>query len=357
MQQSSHLPKILPPSPPAPLPPSRGWLGFWFALAAPPRPEEELTSALQREELRKAELTSIFLLAFALVGTLGLPVVFLNLPQSVIPSAVVGYLVFYVLVVLIAWLNRRGAIRTAASLLVTVLMVAIALRTTPLFGSDQQTAQFLLPDYDSFAFGILLSTLILPRRFIVPFAVLALGYVIVDFLAFPHCTNGVCLQTSNSDSFSILFHAGLLLLTLAIGGWLVSRSVEQTVIRADRAEELVAAERRIADQTRLLSEQKTRLEAGIAQILETHRRVAAGDFSACAPLQEDNELWQIGRSLNILLARYATLAQESQEMAQTSAEIDQIAGAVEHARYTQHLQLPACHTPLAQRLMFALGAG
>jgi methyl-accepting chemotaxis protein len=153
-----------------------------------------------------------------------------------------------------------------------------------------------------------------------------------------------------------LLHVALLLLTLAVGGWLVSGSVENTVLRADRAEELAAAERQIADQSRLLAEQKARLEAGIAEILETHRSVAAGDFSARAPLQEDNELWQIAHSLNTLIARYSTLARESRELSQTREEIEQVAHAIEHARLSQRAQFPQCHTPLAQRILMALGA-
>jgi hypothetical protein len=81
-----------------------------------------------------------------------------------------------------------------------------------------------------------------------------------------------------------------------------------------------------------LLEQKRQLEYGIDQILQTHVRVANGDFGARAPLTQDNVLFQIGSSLNNLLNRLGRAAQSEYVMKRTVDEIHRLRDSLQAAR-------------------------
>jgi hypothetical protein len=92
------------------------------------------------------------------------------------------------------------------------------------------------------------------------------------------------------------------------------RSSTQALQRADRAEELARLEHDMALQAEEAAHQKQRLEDSIHKIVETHMRVANGDFDARVPVGEENVLWQISGPLNNLLARTQRWRQDANEL-------------------------------------------
>ncbi|MBE3560441.1 MAG: hypothetical protein IMW89_14640 [Ktedonobacteraceae bacterium] len=90
---------------------------------------------------------------------------------------------------------------------------------------------------------------------------------------------------------------------VAIVSYLWVRGAQQAILRADRAEEIANLERRELERQRSEIEQKQQLDMGIQQLIQTHMKVANGDFAARAPLMKENILWQVAYSLNNLLAR------------------------------------------------------
>ncbi|HZC77676.1 MAG TPA: hypothetical protein VE258_07995, partial [Ktedonobacterales bacterium] len=108
-------------------------------------------------------------------------------------------------------------------------------------------------------------------------------------------------------------------------GWLGANSVESAIRRADRAEDLAALEHAV-------SEQRRQLEVGAQQLLETHVRVANGDYGARAPVVQDNILWQVAASLNNLLARLQKSAQADHQLRRTEDELRRLAGAIDDAQ-------------------------
>jgi hypothetical protein len=139
-------------------------------------------------------------------------------------------------------------------------------------------------------------------------------------------------------------------LIVAFAAWLWARSVEQAIARADRAEEIAAMEH-------VLAEQKRQLDRGIQDLLDTHVRVANGDFSARAHTSQDNVLWQIAVSLNNLLARLAKFAQVDQRLQQTEREIDRLALALENGRVGRGVIWPAPTGTRVDRLLGVVAAG
>jgi hypothetical protein len=103
------------------------------------------------------------------------------------------------------------------------------------------------------------------------------------------------------------------------------RGTDQAIRRADRAEEIASLEHTLADQ-------KRQLDIGIQQILQTHVRAANGDYSARAPLGQDNILWQIASSLNNLLSRLQRSGLAEHQLRRTDEEIRRLAAAIDDAQ-------------------------
>jgi len=97
----------------------------------------------------------------------------------------------------------------------------------------------------------------------------------------------------------------------------------RAIMRADRAEEIARLEHDLALKAEMAAQQKEQLEASIQKVVDTHTRVANGDFSARVPLTRDNILWQISGSLNNLLSRLQRLRQDANELMQVKAALQQ----------------------------------
>jgi hypothetical protein len=125
---------------------------------------------------------------------------------------------------------------------------------------------------------------------------------------------------------------------LAIVAYLWVRGVDEQVRRADRAEEVAALEHAYAVH-------RQQLEIGVRQILQTHVRIANGDYNFRAPLTQDNVLWQIAVSLNNLVTRLRTSSQEAgqaaHELARQNDEIQRLAMALRDLQANRRPVWPA----------------
>jgi hypothetical protein len=213
---------------------------------------------------------------------------------------------------LIAFLNRTGYTGPSAVLLIAMVDAAIA---GFLILKPQLTAGNI-SDFDLFILAVLIGGMVLPRG-LIPFTGLGQAVLIVGlFVVRPHDTSlSQLIRSDGGSAYSIL--AGPLVLQVVGAGiaWLQAWSVQRALLRANRAEELAEARDELSRQARLTAERNQRLEEGIAQILETHRQVAAGHLEVRAPTQEDHELWQIAHSLNTLLMRFQQYVRGEQRSA------------------------------------------
>jgi hypothetical protein len=300
-----------------------GLLGWWLRLTAPAWPAE-LPPIDERERLRKAELTGLSVLAVALLLATLLSAS-LARPQAAIWALVAG-----AGLITAAALNRSGWTRTAAYLVPTILMVVVI---GGILWEDGGLQLATVPAYDLFVLPIFFTSLIGDRRAPWAFATIAMAFILCDVLLQPHAliTSGTATAfddmqyTMNVRGWWGLVGGPLALAFFAaLFGWLGALSVESAITRADRAEEIAALEHQAAQQRR-------QLEHGVRQILQTHVRLANGDFTARAPLGHDNVLWQIGSSLNNLIARMQRTAQAEQALARTEAELRRVAAALDEA--------------------------
>jgi HAMP domain-containing protein len=308
-----------------------GVLGWWLNLTAPPWPAQAIPIA-ERERLRKAELTSVGILAiFAFVVAL--------LSNSLAdPATAEAVGLVGVVLVIAAFLNRRGRTRVAAYLVPSVIMLALA--ASILQGGGIGLID--LPIYDLLAMPIILVAFIGNRNAPWVFAAIAIVFVVGSFLLEPHNVfqlpdgktfDGIQYELTIFGTWGMVNRHIILLFFAALFGWLGARSVDNAIIRADRAEEIARLEHAFA-------EQKRQLELGIQQILDTHIKVANGDYRARAPLEQEHILWQIGYSLNNLIARLQRSGEAQQQLQRAQDEVQRLMQAIQRAKLGQAPQWP-----------------
>src|ERR1051326_1203242 len=267
-----------------------GALGWWINLTAPPWPDHPLPIAA-RERLRKAELTSVSILAiFACLIAL--------VSNSLADPATAGAVAAIAISLLIAAiLNRTGRTRIAAYIVPSVMLLIMMANL-----SQGSIGLIDLPIYDLMVVPIILVSIIGDRRAPRIFAAIAIAFVIGSYVLSIHATitlpdgktfDGIAYEQTIYGIFGMLNRHVALLFFAALFGWMGARSVEQAIARADRAEEIARLEHAFAEQTR-------QLEYGIREIQQVHVRVANGDYNARAPLTQDHILWQIAYALNNL---------------------------------------------------------
>jgi hypothetical protein len=306
--------------------PRTGILGWWLNLTAPPWPSHAIPIA-ERERLRKAELTSFSILAiFACLVAL----VSNSLADPTTAEAVGA---IALVLVIAAILNRTGRTRIAAYLVPGVMMLIMAANILQSGGIELID----LPIYDLFAIPIILVAFIGIRNAPWVFAAVAIAFVVGSFLLEPHLSfqlpgnktfDGLQYELNIFGVWGMINRHVILLFFAALFGWMGARSVDNAIIRADRAEELARLEHEYADQ-------KRQLEVGIQQILETHVKIANGDYRVRAPLERENVLWQIGYSLNTLVARLQRSGDAEHQLQRAEEEMQRLMQAIQRAKTGQ----------------------
>jgi hypothetical protein len=261
------------------------------------------------------------------------------------PTTLTAVLASWGMVIAALVLNRAGAQVAAAWLLVLGMdgPVEGALVAAP---GGLGTAW--TPSLDLFVISLIAAGFIISRRYIPLIVVLHSAMILGDFYLLPHNPDLVALVRVWGDS--VVYVRPIIIQIL--GGMLAfiaARSVDLAIRRADRAEEIAAMEHQLADQ-------KRQLDIGIRQILETHVRVANGDFNARAPLTQDNVLFQIAASLNNLLNRLGRAGQSEYLYQRTVAEIARLRDSLQAAKSGRAPLWPApSGTPVDELLQIIIG--
>lgn len=324
----------VPPGMPSPRPGTvrrRGPLGWWLDLTAPSPPANRAAlSAVESERLRKAELTSYSILAVAFF----LGMLFSNsIADSGTASAVV-LMAFFLLVT--ALLNRFGATRVAAYIIPSALTLLTMLAVVSAPGGLRL---IVLPAYDLFVIPIFIAALTADWRAPWFFVAIASAFIVGDWLIQPHAlVTATGVDLTGTQGFNELAREAQIFtawgminrhLALAMFAGLFSSlgafSVERAILRADQAEHVAALEHAQA-------EQRKTLEEGVQAILQTHIRLANGDFSARTPPVRDPLLWQVGQSLNNLASRVQNTGRAEFQLRRVEDELQRLASALDDAR-------------------------
>jgi hypothetical protein len=307
--------------------------------------DRPLVTIEDRELARRSRLTSYIILGL-IAGDLILIPVGGGDPTSLVAIIVVG-----IGLAIAAVLNRNGWIVAAGTLLVLLVCGGImgSLVASPLGLSVDD-----LPAFDLLAVTVVIAASILPRAAAFYVAAFDILLICLVFLAKTHASD---LQTdilyygSYAEGSAVLLARPITLqIILAVVAYLWVRGTDDAIRRADRAEEIAAMEHSIADQ-------KRQLDIGVQQILETHVRVANGDFTARAPMNQENVLWQIAASLNNLLTRLQRAGQAEYQLRRTDEELRRLALAIRDAQAGRHPIWPAPSGTPADLIIELVGRG
>lgn len=302
-----------------PSPRSASTVNWWLRLTSWQDPQGGLTFQ-DREKTRRSQLTAWMILGVAIVVIILLPLGMGDI------GILVSLLALGAGLFLTGALNQHSSVTAAGILLVVLISGAVfgAVLSLP-YGLSTDT----LPAFALLSIAVVVASSVIWRS--AGFIVAAINGVLIclDFFLQPHDTD-LAADIAGYDNvviaaLTLLLMPIALMVILALVSFLWVRSMEQAARRADRAEDLVALQRSITDQ-------KRELDIGIQQILATHIRAANGDFTARAPLNQENVLWQIAFSLNNLLGRLQRAGQAEARLARTEEELHHLEIAFNEAR-------------------------
>ena len=292
-------------------------LASWGAEVAPRSFEE-------REHARKSRLAAYIILGILIVILLLIPLGLGDPTGSLLPLIGAG-----VGVLICVLFNRLGNVSAAAILLILIINAAVL---ASLVGQSGGLTVDSLPAFDLLVISVVVGASLLPGLAAFLVAAINIGAICLAFFLLPHApdlehelTDPSVLGGGTLAIVALLSRPIALQIIIAVVAFLWVRGTDQAIRRADRAEEIASLEHTLADQ-------KRQLDIGIQQILQTHVRAANGDYTARAPLGQDNILWQIASSLNNLLSRLQRSGQAEHQLRRTDEEIRRLAAAIDDAQ-------------------------
>jgi hypothetical protein len=130
------------------------------------------------------------------------------------------------------------------------------------------------------------------------------------------------------------------------------QSYARAVKELDQSEALVAAQKSRQETLEEINQLNQQLNEGISVLQNTLGAAANGDFMARAELLQENRLWHLARSLNLLLSRLASIRQQQQNAQITEQAIHAFAELIERSPQ-ENLTVPLTGTSL-DRVFVAL---
>jgi hypothetical protein len=249
-----------------------------------------------RERARRRQLVSTILLVVAGFQLVSLPGAIIDHSPLALGTVIVGLVICGV-----AMLFNRGGKAIVSSILLIIVIdlgCGLMLLTSPM-GLDVAN----LPVFDVLIVSELIAVSLLPAASVFPIALGNILFISGDIALQPH-TPALNQLLASGMAYDVVAQPIGLQIIVAVVTYLWVRSALRAIARADRAEEVAELQRREAERTH-------QLESGIQQLLRTQVCAANGDLTARANLSQDNVLWQVGISLNLLLTRLQKAAWEA----------------------------------------------
>ncbi len=268
---------------------------------------------LLREHVHGKKVVNAILLVIALSQLIALPGALLMKSAASIGTVVLGL----VLCAVALLFNQMGKVTVVSILLITVvdLGCGLMLLTTPM-GLDVSD----LPTFDLLVVSELIAVSLLTPISVFPVAVGNIVFIVADLLLQPR-TSGLQMVLSSSMGFNAVAQPISLQIVVAVVSYIWVRSALRAMARADRAEEIAELQQREAELQKREAERQRHLDAGIQHLSQVLVKAANGDRTARAQMNQDNMLWRVGNSLNLLLTRLMRIGQIEQENKRLRAEL------------------------------------
>jgi hypothetical protein len=294
----------------------------------------------QREMARRSRLVSWIILGLIVIDIVLIPAGFTDMPTLIaILLAAVGLIVAAVL-------NRASLVTFSGSLLVLLVMGAVL---GAVIGASPGLDTIYLPAYDLLAIAVVLAASILPRFAAFVVATLNIALITSDFFL-QDKTGDLLRQFQAEGALPLIARPIALQIIIATVAYLWVRGTDEAIRRADRAEEMAQLEHEFAEQRR-------QLEVSAQQLLEAHVRVANGDYTARAPLSQDNVLWQVAASLNNLITRIQRAGDAEFKLRRTEEEMMRVVAAIDDANGGRRPLWPAPTGTVVDELLRRVASG
>jgi len=281
-----------------------GLLHWWYRVASPPKPDKA-ASFKQTEIFRRGRTGSQIIPALYLLLLVSLPSAITGTNTFLLPIIIGGV----VALTFASVLNRLGFVNMAGFI---ILLTFTAFPTINIVTTPGGLDMMVLPLFGLLILPLLCAVSFLPEWWVFASAIFNSLFTLFALVYLP--------QTAELNAILSLYFASIVTpiilsqMIVSVVAFLWVRSTIQALRRANRAEEIAKLEHDLALHAETAAEQKQQLEMSIQKIVETHVRLANGDFNARVPLTDDNVLWQISGSLNNLLSRLQRLRQDVTEL-------------------------------------------
>lgn len=289
-----------------------GPFGWWYRLTVPPEPPASADFAT-RDRARRGRLGGSLLFGLLAITVL---TVFIGLGD---PATLLSALIGVGAVVIAIILNRSGYVNISGIIMVAIpaLVIVLSIVGAP----DGQLDTLYFPLFDLLAISEVVAASLLAPAAVLIVMLVVIGFTIGDVLLQPHVAAMNALFQTSDGLLTLLARPVAFQFIVGIIGFLWARNTVESIRRADRAEELAELERRELERTH-------ELEEGVRQLLAVHVHLANGDFNVRAPAIRNSLLWQIGSSLNNLVARLGRLAQADFVLRRTQEEANRLTEAI-----------------------------
>jgi len=302
--------------------PSSQRFQWWYRIASPAEPPN--TAPFEaRERFRRGRTGSKVVFAVFIIYLAAFPAAFSRTDHTLVTILSAGVLALILAIIL----NRLGYVTLAGIIVVAAITAS---PVTDILTIPGGLSVSVIPIYSILVLPLMCAVSFLPAWWVF---IVALGnslFILYTAIFMPHTAEiDAALKKSSIDIVTPIILSQLIISVVA---YIWVMSAVRALRRADRAEEIANLEHQLAVSAETAMQQKEQLEAGIQKIVETHTRVANGDFNARAPIAQDNVLWQVSSSLNTFLSRMQRSRQEAQ---QARIELEQLREEVRMLRSNQ----------------------
>jgi hypothetical protein len=289
---------------------------------------------LRQEKERRKPLVRLIAVCILIIAILLIPA---GLIPALDPVTLIGVGIGLVGGLLAYILNQTDHVVGSSIALLGSVALAIAWE---ILGKARVQGGIDLADlrlFDLFAVLIVLSGVLVGRWGPLITGLATIGFTLLALLFLPHAVplqqywNGTYPFAIHGSSYDVVMVALSIQALAACITWLGASSVEYALQNASRADDLQAANEKIWVQTRILGEQRARLQEGIAEIQQVHTAVARGQWEARATTG-NSELLPVAISLNLLLDRLGRLTRDQETQVRVNRAAHELAQGLQRVR-------------------------
>ncbi len=323
-------------------------LARWYRLFAPTPPVGRLVTLREREQIRRGRLASIILAVQLFLIELPVIPVVMSAPNG---PVVLPWLAGCIVALLAAFgFNRRGNLLVAGILMVGSIEVTMIVK---ILTSPGGISLVYLPQFDVLIQPILIAVALLAPTSAFAVAGFNICFIILALTVAPHAPD-LMKALHNPGQVGDVFAAPLMSQILtAFFGWIIVRNLLEALKQADQAEQIAALEYSLAENRRRAEERSMQLEMGVNAIVKTIQHVSSRDIGARVEMPAENELWPVGKQINLFLDRYQKARNAEHEQEATRAAVLEFANEIYQAsQQRRSIRMPPRrNTPLDAVIM------